>query len=178
MLNTGIAVKILGSILILVASAGLAFQIRRDLSNHLALLYELRRLFVAISYEQAFSMQPLEQLLLQENLTEDERLALILKSVSERLVQRQSKAGELIWQEEFETNRTSLGLSVEELEMIKGAGAALFGKSLEENRRQLNLVLERLDFWIGQTRKERKEKQKVYQTLSVVCGFMLIILLL
>ncbi len=178
MLNTGIAVKILGSILILVASAGLAFQIRRDLSNHLALLYELRRLFVAISYEQAFSMQPLEQLLLQENLTEDERLALILKSVSERLVQRQSKAGELIWQEEFETNRKSLGLSVEELEMIKGAGAALFGKSLEENRRQLNLVLERLDFWIGQTRKERKEKQKVYQTLSVVCGFMLIILLL
>lgn len=178
MLNTGIAVKILGSILILVASAGLAFQIRRDLSNHLALLYELRRLFVAISYEQAFSMQPLEQLLLQENLTEDERLALILKSVSERLVQRQSKAGELIWREEFETNRKSLGLSVEELEMIKGAGAALFGKSLEENRRQLNLVLERLDFWIGQTRKERKEKQKVYQTLSVVCGFMLIILLL
>ena len=178
MLNTGIVIKIFGSILIFMASAGLAFQIRRDLTNHLALLYELRRLFVAISYEQAFSMQPLEQLLLQENLTEDERLSSILKSVSGRLIQRQSRAGEIIWQDEFETNRKLLGLSAEELEIIKGAGAALFGKSLEENRRQLNLALERLDFWIGQTRKEQKEKQKVYQTLSVVCGFMLIILLL
>lgn len=178
MLNVGIAVKVLGSALIFMASAGFAFQIRRDLSNHLALAYELRRLFVAISYEQAFSMQPLEQLLVQENLTGDERLVWILKSVSARLMQRQSKAGEIIWQEEFEANRKALGLSTEELEIIKGAGAALFGKSLEENRRQLNLVLERLDFWIGQTRKEQKEKQKVYQTLSVVCGFMLIILLL
>ncbi len=49
---------------------------------------------------------------------------------------------------------------------------------MEENKKQLTLTLERLDFVIEATRGEQKEKQRVYQALSVVCGLMLIILLI
>lgn len=178
MLNIESGIKLLGSLLILAASVGLALQIGRDLREHLALLYELRRLFVSISYEEAYSMQPVEQLFLKGNLTGEPRLAGILKAIAERLMEKQSGAGGNVWQEEFEKNKDLLGVNEEELEIIKNAGPAFFGKSIEENKRQLNLVLERLDFFIGQMRKERKEKQKVYQTLSIVCGFMLIILFL
>lgn len=178
MLNLGSGIKLLGSFFVAFASIGFALQIKRDLREHLALLYELRRLFVSISYEEAFSMQPIEQMFLQGKLTKEKRLDAILMAIAGRLMEKQSESGEGVWQEEFEKNKDILGLSEEELDIIKNAGLAFFGKSIEENKRQLNLVLERLDFLVGQTRKEQKEKQKVYQTLSVVCGFMLIILFL
>lgn len=48
---------------------------------------------------------------------------------------------------------------------------------MEENRRHLELSLERLDFLIGTARGEQKEKQKVYGAISVLGGVMLVILL-
>ena len=66
----------------------------------------------------------------------------------------------------------------EEAEILEGAGGAFFGKSVEENRKHLSLSMERLNFLIEEIRKGQKEKQKVYQTVSVMCGVLLIILLL
>ena len=42
----------------------------------------------------------------------------------------------------------------------------------------LSFYLERLDFVIGQERKEQREKQKVAGTVSVIGGMMLVILLI
>ena len=47
-----------------------------------------------------------------------------------------------------------------------------------ENEKSLEHYLERLDYVIGQAREEQKEKQKVYQTVSVMCGLIVILLFL
>lgn len=71
-----------------------------------------------------------------------------------------------------------LGLSLEEKEIFAGAGCAFFGKSMGENEKSLEHYLERLDYVIDQVRGEQKEKQKVYQTVSVMCGLIIILLFL
>ena len=83
-----------------------------------------------------------------------------------------------MWRNVFAAHRKELGLNAEEAEVVESAGSAFFGKSVEENRKHLGVVLERLDFLIGAARDGQKEKQRVCGAVSVLGGLMVIILLL
>lgn len=169
--------KVIGSILVVAASVGMAYSIRRDLAEHLGLLYEIRKLFVDISYAAYESMQPVEILLGCFIRTRDERLNTVCKEIAERLTSKKEGKGEAVWRAVFADKRKELGLTPEEAEILEGAGSAFFGKSVEENKKHLAMTLERLDFLIETARGEQKEKQRVYGTVTVLCGMMLVILL-
>lgn len=170
--------KLMGSILIVTAAVGIAGNIRRDLAGHLALLYEVRKLLVDLSCAGNGTMQPVEILLGCFVRTQDERLNAICEEIAEHLMEKREGQGEVVWRNAFASGRKELGLRAEEAELIEEAGSAFFGKSMEENRRRLSMTLERLDFLIETTRGEQKEKQRVYGTVSVLGGLMLVILLL
>ena len=55
--------KVLGSMLILLASVGFGFQIQMDLKNHLRLLYDIRKLLFDIANETAYTMDSMEVVL-------------------------------------------------------------------------------------------------------------------
>lgn len=74
--------------------------------------------------------------------------------------------------------KQQLYLTGEESALIGEAGGALFGRSEEENHRRLTLILEQLDDRIKTVRGELGEKQKIYATVSMVLGGMLVILLI
>lgn len=170
--------KLVGSLLIVTASVGIAYSIRSELAAHLRLLYEIRKLFVDISYAAYESMQPVEILLGCFLRTKDERLNEICKEIAARLIEKKEGKGEEVWRCVFAEHRRKLQLSVEEAEIVEGAASAFFGKSVAENKKHLSVVLERLDFLIDTARGEQKEKQKVYGTVSILGGVMLVILLI
>ena len=169
--------KVAGSILIIVSSIGLAYCIQAELKQHQNRLFELRSLLTKIFWEMNYSLRPVEVVLLYQIETQDECLKIILKEIGECLMKKEAKCGEDIWQEVFHKYRKELGLKAEESEVIEQAGRAFFGKSVEENQKILSLYQERLDFLMEVEQKERKEKQKVYQTVCIMSGLVLIILL-
>lgn len=169
--------KWIGSILILMASVGLAYSVQLELKQHQKRLFELRSILTKIFWEMNYSMRPIEMVLLYQITPQDESLSVILKEIGECLMKKEAKCGEDIWQEIFHKHRKELGLNAEESELIEEAGRAFFGKSVEENQKILSLYQERLDFLMEVERKERKEKQKVYQTVCIMSGLVLIILL-
>lgn len=170
--------KAVGSILIVAASIGIACTIRKELEEHLRLLYEIRKLLVDIAYAAFESRQPVEILLGCFIRTRDERLNGLCKEIAERLIQKREGTGEEVWRSVFLEYRKELRLRSEEAEVIECAGSAFFGKSVDENKKHLAVALERLDFLIETIRGEQKEKQKVYGTVSVLCGLMLVLLLI
>ena len=169
--------KLVGSVLILISSIGLAYSIQREQKQHQERLFELRSLLTRIFWEMNYSMRPVEMVLLYQIETRDEDLKIILKEIGECLMKKEVRSGEDIWQEVFQKHRRTLGLKAEEGELIEQAGRAFFGKSVEENQKIFSLYQERLDFLMEVERKERKEKQKVYQTVCIMSGLVLIILL-
>ena len=169
--------KLIGSTLILIASIGLAYSIQTELKQHQKRLFELRSMLTKIFWEMNYSMRPVEMVLLYQVRTQDECVNTILHEIGECLMKKEAKSGEEIWQEVFRKHRRELGLNAEESELIEQAGRAFFGKSVEENQKILSLYQERLDFLMEVERKERKEKQKVYQTVCIMSGLVLIILL-
>ena len=170
--------KLVGSILILLASGGLSYSIRTELNEHQKRLFLLRNLLTKIFWEMNYSTRPVEQVLLYQIETQDEDLTKILKEIGERLMKKEAKCGEDVWREVFQTHRKELGLKSEESELIEQAGNAFFGKSVEENQKVLSLYQEKLDFLMEVERRERREKQKVYQTICIMSGLVLVILLI
>ncbi len=170
--------KLLGCIIIISASLGFAFCIRQDMKNHLCLLYELRKLLTDIFYEEQYSLQPVEHILRYSVRSSDERLNEIMRRIGEGLLRKEAGSGEEIWKAVFREHRKKLGLREDEADIIENVGSACFGKCMEENQKVLSLYLERLNFLIETERTERREKQKVYQTVSIMCGLILIILLI
>ena len=124
-----------------------------------------------------YSRRPVEMVLLYQIDMQDECLNEIVQEIGKRLMKKEAKCGEDIWREVFRKHRRQLALKAEEAELIEHAGRAFFGKSVEENQKILSLYQERLDFLMEVERKERKEKQKVYQTVCIMSGLVLIILL-
>lgn len=170
--------KLVGSILVVTAGIGMAYSIRRDMENHLRRLYDIRKLFVDISYAAYESMQPVEILLGCFIRSRDEALNEVCMEIAERLIEKKEGKGEVVWKSVFAEHKSVLELTDEEAEIVEQAGSAFFGKSVDENRKHLSLTLERLDFLIETARGEQKEKQKVYSTVSVLLGVMLVILLI
>lgn len=170
--------KLLGSFLIFAASVGFAFRFGMDLKEHLQLLYEIRKLILDIANEASFSMLSVETILREEIHSKNEILNEICQSAADALEKKETKSGIEIWNHMIEVYQKKLHLSQEEKEIFQGVGNAFFGKSIEENEKGLNHYVERLDFLIETVRAEQKEKKKVYQTASVMCGLIVILLLL
>lgn len=168
--------KVLGSILILGAGVGIAFCLRRELDGHLEMLYAIRRLFVELEQEMRSSLLPMEEILREAG--DVSELRTICEDIAEALSEKGAESGAGIWNSSFWEKGNLLGITREELTIVAEAGSAFFGKRVEDNRRRLALYLERLDFQIEIVRREQKEKRKVYQTVSIFGGMMLVILLL
>ena len=129
--------KIMGSILVFAAAAGMAGTYKRELADHLALLYALRKLLVDLSCYGNGTRQPVEVLLGCFVRTPDERLNEICRKIADCLIEKNEKNGELVWKRVFEEYRKKLYLTGEESALIGEAGGALFGRSEEENHRRL-----------------------------------------
>ena len=170
--------KIVGCSLILIASGGIAYCIQKEMNHHMVLLYELRRLFLDISYEMQYAMMPMEYIFLQKIQCKEPVLEKICREIGTLLEEKQEKDGGSIWSIVFEKPGKELALKGEEFEVLKAAGNIFFGKSMEENKNSLSLFLERWNDLIAVWQKERRDKQKVYQTVTVMCGLMIMILLI
>ena len=176
MVGTGL-LKIVGSFCVFMASIGLAHEIKVELQEHQQLLFELRNLLTKIYWEMNYSMHPVEMVLLYQIQTRNVLLDEIIKEIGGKLMKKEAKCGADVWKEVFHAYRRKLRLTAEEGELIEQAGNAFFGKSVEENQKILSLYQEKLDFMMDVERRERREKQKVYQTVCLMSGLVLIILL-
>lgn len=170
--------KLIGGILVAGSGVGLAVSMIDEIRQHLLRLYEIRQLLLNISGEAALALLPMEHILNKPALTKDAVLQKACREIAESLAAKKEESGSEIWRDVFQKNQKELGLHAAELEIIANAGCAFFGRNIKENERMLSIYLERLDFVIGQERREQREKQKVAGTVSVIGGMMLVILLI
>jgi stage III sporulation protein AB len=170
--------KAVGSALILAASVGFPYRLHRERILHIEQLGEIRSLLLSLEAEETLFRQPMELLLQRQAIPLSRPLREICETMRGELAGKQGKSGEKIWSDVVRENRGDLLLSQEESELFARAGGALFGKSVEENRRQLSYLIGQLEEQIRTRRQEKREKQRVYGTVSLMGGMILILVLL
>ena len=170
--------KLVGCGLIFAGTIGCAIGVRSEVADHVRFLYRLKRLLVELSEDIRYSHQPMEQILLQKQTNTDERIAKLCVELGTKLAAGNVISASEEWENVFLKKRRELHLSQMEAELFAEAGRAFFGKCMEENGAHFAIVMDKLDFCIEEQRKEQREKQKVLQSVVMMGGAVLVLLLI
>lgn len=164
--------KVLGCVLILVSSSCMGYALGQEEKQSLKELEELERIFVLMKKELEYTKAPIAELLSKLARKTKGTYKPWLEELSRELEEKREQTFMEIWESSIKENLSTskLGKEIKD-ELI------LVGNNLgyPEN---LELFLEKLEFVIRDTREETKSKKKLYQSVGVMGGIFLIILLL
>lgn len=164
--------KGLGCILILISSSLLGYAKGQEVCQRLKELEELKRIFVLLKKELEYTRAPIAELLSKLAQKAEGTYKPWLEELSRELEEKRDRTFLEIWKSSIEENLSEIRMNSEVLEELISVGNNL---GYSEN---IELYLEKLEFVIRDTREETKIKKKLYQSVGVMGGTFLIILLL
>lgn len=164
--------KIIGSIIVIAVCTALGFEKSNDSQMHLNALEELKKVFTLLKSEVQYTKAPFAEVFLKISRKVDGVYQVWLSQLSKNLEKHEKGSLQEIWKVSIYENLKESRLKQEELEELCRVGNGLgYLETLE-------LYLNQLDFSIEKTREELKNKKKLYQSMGIMCGIFLVIVLL
>ena len=164
--------KVIGSVMIIVACTAMGFEKSRELQRHLKELEELKRIFTLIQSELQYTKAAFAEVFFKISRKTDGKYKKWLRELAGDLEKREKGPFQEVWEYEIAEHFKDSQLAKEELEDLRQVGKNL--GYLET----LDLYLEQLDLSIQKTREEIKSKKKLYQSMGIMAGIFLVIVLL
>lgn len=164
--------KVIGSIIVIAVCTALGFEKSNDLQRHLNALEELRKIFVLLRSEMQYTKAPFAELFFKVSRKVEGVYRQWLSKLSKDLENYENGTLNEVWSASVYEQLKESRLKKEELDELCRVGKSLgYLETLE-------LYIEQLDFSIERTREELKNKKKLCQTLGIMCGIFLVIVLL
>lgn len=170
--------KIMGSVCILIAAVGGSIGCMRRLREQERQLLAIKEMLVTLENQMEYVGLPMVDLLreLAEKTGEpfDEMLMEFLEYLDRKQVERLS----VLWREILLRRRKEYVLNREEFEILMDMGRLLEPTDGKSQIASIELYKSRIDERIRKMWEERAGKQKVYQSICLMGGLVLIIILL
>ncbi len=157
--------KTLGCILVIASCYGIGIEKSIHLTDHRKELEELQRIFTLMQTKLEYVKVPFDELF--ANMQSD-----WLFEVSRELKKLQKRTFEEIWISSIDTYFIESHLTQSEIEELKQ-----IGKHLSQPE-AIRLYLIQLENTIQNTREEEKEKKKLYQSMGILAGIFLVLVLI
>lgn len=157
--------KVMGGMLIIFACAALGVEKGRELSIHRRELEELQRVFTLIQTKIEYIKLPFMELF--AGMDSD-----WLLNISEELKEFQKRSFHEVWTASIDTHFKQSLLTKSELEELKQIGKHI------SRPEAIRLYLIQLENAIQTTREEEKEKKKLYQSMGILTGIFLVLVLI
>ena len=164
--------KWIGSILIIVACSGMGISQSQEMQRHLNELEELKKLFYLLRSELQYTRAPFGEVFEKIARKTKESYSTWLLDLCERLRNKGTGSFWEIWCQSIEKDLTGSRLKKDELEELKNVGKNL------EYMESLDLFLEQLEYQTKNTRELYRSKRKLCQSMGIMGGIFLVILLL
>lgn len=168
--------KVMGVCLILAGAGGFGGCLRRCLNMHFGQMVECREIFTQLDAGREYLRLPYAQLLRRTARGKKEIFAEMLFEVADEMERNRYADADALWQMAFEKRKKQILFDEEEKTLFFALAKSLM---LEGNHTQVaKMYFIQLEDKILKAMEEKKEKQKLYGTVSMVFGLFLIILLL
>jgi len=164
--------KLIGSILIITATTGIGFTKSKDMQNCLNTLEELKKLFCLLRSELQYTHAPFAELFSKISEKTSTPYREWLSNLSQRLMNKTRSSFWEIWCLSITEDMKEANLKEEELEELKNVGKNM------EYIESLELYIEQLEYRIKNTREAYRSKRKLCQSMGIMGGIFLVILLL
>lgn len=158
--------------MIIGASSGIGFAKSRELQNHLNELEETKKLFYLLRSELQYTRAPFAEVFEKIAAKVERPYREWLINLSQRLSEKAQGSFWRIWCLSIEEDLQGSNLKEDELEELKNVGKNL------EYMESLDLYIEQLEYKITNTREAYRSKRKLCQSMGIMGGIFLVILLL
>lgn len=164
--------KVIGSIIVIVVCTVMGAEKSREFQQHLNALEEIKKIFILLRSEMHYTKAPFSELFLKISKKVGGVYQKWLSQLSINLKKHEKGTLQEIWRESVHKYLKESQLTKEELNELSRIGNSL--GYLET----IDLYLEQLEISIQGTREELKNKKKLYQSMGIMCGIFLVIVLL
>lgn len=164
--------KLIGSILILLACSGIGFSRSHEMQRHLDELEELKKLFYLLKSELQYTRAPFAEVFEKIGKKTREPFQTWLSDLCFRLNEKRGGMFWEMWCASIEENLKDCRLKEDELNELKSVGKNL------EYIESLDLYIEQMEYKIKNLREVYRSKRKLCQSLGIMGGVFLVILLL
>ncbi|HIS63484.1 MAG TPA: stage III sporulation protein AB [Candidatus Scybalomonas excrementigallinarum] len=170
-------IKWSGILLIAVASVLLGFQKSMIFSERLKSLYQWKQCFLLIQREIEFQQASLPLIFTRLSNKMRGEFGEVFAQLAEQLQQKHGEDFSIIWENMWRSSYKKMYFTVEDLEVILSFGRNFSGVDRKKQVAAIDYFLAQLEEQLEDAREQKKMGQKLYQTLGVVGGFFLIIVL-
>ena len=164
--------KIIGSIFIITATTCIGFSKSNEMQCYLHELEELKKLFCLLQSELQYTHAPFAEVFSKISTKTSTSYREWLSNLSQRLMNKTRGSFWEIWCLSITEDMKEANLKEEELEELKNVGKNM------EYIESLELYIEQLEYRIKNTREAYRSKRKLCQSMGIMGGIFLVILLL
>ena len=173
-----IILKITGSILILISSSAAGFYFSRLNNYRIKALLEFKKAILMLRSEIEFSADPLPAAMELIAERAGESFSEFFKAAAKRLNEKKGDGISEIWKEAIESGLNKTYLAAEDIEYFKALGNTLgqMDRSLQINNLQMNIeyIDTKMDYLYNISGKNRK----MYASLGILCGLLIVVILI
>ena len=164
--------KIIGSILIITATTSIGFSNSNEMQCHLRELEELKKIFCLLRSELQYTRAPFAEVFEKIGQKTMQPFQMWFFELCAKLNEKRCGMFWEIWCLSITEDLQGTKLKADELEELKNVGKNL------EYMESLDLYIEQLEYKITNTREAYRSKRKLCQSMGVMGGIFLVILLL
>lgn len=170
--------KVLGSVLILTASAGGCLTFLERFKEEERQLLVIKELLIIFEKQLEYVRLPIAEAVTDMAKKAGTPFEEPLMEFTQRLLYHQTEDVERLWRECFEAHRKSFFLNREEFAILLDMGRLLEPVDSKSQIASVEMYISRVEEKIQKMWEERENKQKVYQSICIFSGLILIIVLL
>jgi|LSQX01.3.fsa_nt_gb stage III sporulation protein AB len=169
--------KILGACLLVFSSSLFGYLIAKNLAARPEQLRRLRTSLVMLETEINYSSTPLPTALdkIASNLKSP--INVLMRETSRRLRSGQGLTAEEAWADALVLFRKKSALNSQDLSILRDFGVGLGQSDKKEQLKKLRLIREQLYLQESQAEIEREKNQRMWQTMGILIGLALVVLL-
>lgn len=164
--------KWIGSFFIVLACSGMGICISQEMHWHLQELEQVKQLFYLIRSEMQYTRAPFEEVFEKIGKKTSGRYGKWLLQLSQNLSQKGTGTFWKLWCDSIDLELQESKLTKAEKEELKNVGKNL------DYIESLDLYIEQLGYTIRRTRENYQSKTKLCQSMGIMGGVFLVILLL
>lgn len=169
--------KVLGACLLVFSSSFFGNLIARNLAARPEQLRKLRTSLVMLETEINYSSTPLPAALDKIAANAESPINILLRETSHRLRRGEGLTAEEAWAEALLLFRAKAALNSQDLSILRDFGVGLGQSDKKEQLKKLRLIREQLYVQENQAEMEREKNQRMWQTMGVLIGLAVVVLL-
>lgn len=168
--------KIIGVIIVILASWGYGSGLIQRLNQHKEQLFSLREMIELFLGEIQYGKQPLQEACMQIGNRMKSPFKEVLCSIGQRISEKKYESFEMVWREQFQMKEKEFLFTEQEKMVLYGVGKNLGYLDVDTQIRHLQIYKNEVNGLLEQLEKTMKEKKKVYRSVSLMVGAMVILL--